>query len=306
MSQKICPGCQNAVDAKATSCPYCFYTFEMPKQESKPAPQESKPVPQESKPAPKEQQPAVNIDNNLKKDNISTNSTAAPTKTETAAAGNTASVSVPPKTPAPAATPTPAAKPAATPASGAKPATNGTGKKDEKSKKKKKFKIRYIVILGLLVYGYVKYNQYAQEQKAHEQYLIAQSQAAKEEEERRLEEERRRLEEESIAAEEAAANPYADIPYWDEYLFPDSDRRYLEEDEVSYLEYETLRIAINELYARHGYVFKAEDLRSYFESKDWYVPVEGIENQNDTIMAQFNEYEKANVQLLAKYRDMKK
>ena len=32
------------------------------------------------------------------------------------------------------------------------------------------------------------------------------------------------------------------------------------------------RLARNELYARHGRMFKDADLQSYFNSRDWYTP----------------------------------
>ncbi|MDO8734549.1 MAG: YARHG domain-containing protein, partial [Elusimicrobiota bacterium] len=33
-----------------------------------------------------------------------------------------------------------------------------------------------------------------------------------------------------------------------------------------------LRNLRNEIYARHGYIFKSEDLSVYFRSKEWYIP----------------------------------
>lgn len=34
-----------------------------------------------------------------------------------------------------------------------------------------------------------------------------------------------------------------------------------------------LRIARNEIYARHGYIFQDESLQKYFDNKSWYTPV---------------------------------
>lgn len=44
-----------------------------------------------------------------------------------------------------------------------------------------------------------------------------------------------------------------------EYIFPDSDSRYLTEEEVRKIDPGELRLARNELFARHGYIFQDED-----------------------------------------------
>ncbi len=64
-----------------------------------------------------------------------------------------------------------------------------------------------------------------------------------------------------------------------DFVFPDSSSRKLSRDEV----YSTLRYmsgyspsgsyaqdAINEIYARNGYIFNTPSIRSYYESKPWY------------------------------------
>ncbi|MBX3575673.1 MAG: YARHG domain-containing protein [Rhizobiaceae bacterium] len=56
------------------------------------------------------------------------------------------------------------------------------------------------------------------------------------------------------------------------FIFPDSDRRLLEADEVSPLGKEQLRIARNEIYARRGRKFVRAEVREYFEQFDWYDP----------------------------------
>ena len=84
-----------------------------------------------------------------------------------------------------------------------------------------------------------------------------------------------------------------------DFIFPDSDSRYLNESELYILDKETSRIAINELYARHGYVFTTEEMQNYFNSFAWYrdMPKDpGFDGNRD-----FNEYEYANKELLVKY-----
>ncbi|PEQ95193.1 hypothetical protein CN481_04870 [Bacillus sp. AFS006103] len=56
----------------------------------------------------------------------------------------------------------------------------------------------------------------------------------------------------------------------DEYIFPESDTKRLTESEIANLSYDQLRLARNEIYARHGYLFKSEDLQTYFSQKSWY------------------------------------
>lgn len=77
-----------------------------------------------------------------------------------------------------------------------------------------------------------------------------------------------------------------------EYIIKDSNLRYLKNEDLKHLNKKQLRLARNEIYARHGYKFKDKSLRKYFDSTDWY---------NGTIeAAQFpdcllNIYERENV-----------
>ncbi|HCW05290.1 MAG TPA: hypothetical protein DGK91_12695 [Clostridium sp.] len=56
----------------------------------------------------------------------------------------------------------------------------------------------------------------------------------------------------------------------DGYVLENSHEEKLSKDEVEELELCFLMIARNEIYARHGYIFKNKQLQRYFESKDWY------------------------------------
>lgn len=81
-----------------------------------------------------------------------------------------------------------------------------------------------------------------------------------------------------------------------EYIFPDSDRRYLTEKEVRGIDAGELRIARNELFARHGYIFQDEEMRQYFESQQWYSgTIEAGQFDFDTDL---NDYEKKNAELI--------
>ena len=55
-----------------------------------------------------------------------------------------------------------------------------------------------------------------------------------------------------------------------EYIFPNSDKEYLTDADVSGLSKADLRLARNEILARHGRIFNSADLKTYFEGKSWY------------------------------------
>lgn len=81
-----------------------------------------------------------------------------------------------------------------------------------------------------------------------------------------------------------------------DYIFPDSDSKYLKKSKVKKLSKKRLRLARNELYARHGYIFDDEELYNYFSGKDWYNPAIPSDEFNDS--EYFNKYEIANRNLI--------
>lgn len=84
-------------------------------------------------------------------------------------------------------------------------------------------------------------------------------------------------------------------------ILPASSTDYLTESEIQMLSDEELRLARNEIYARHGYIFKDEELQEYFMSKSWYEPTET--EVTDTML---NEYEIANRDLIREIEDKRK
>ena len=86
----------------------------------------------------------------------------------------------------------------------------------------------------------------------------------------------------------------------DEYILPEADTRYYNAEELKGLDFDTLRLARNEILARHGRIFESEDLNSYFSSKGWYQPrytADEFDPQMDQIL---NAYEKANIEEIKK------
>ncbi|COQ13887.1 Predicted membrane protein [Streptococcus pneumoniae] len=54
------------------------------------------------------------------------------------------------------------------------------------------------------------------------------------------------------------------------FIFPDSDIRKLTSADLTYLSKEQLKIARNEIYARHGHIFQTKDMQAYFAKQSWY------------------------------------
>ena len=84
-----------------------------------------------------------------------------------------------------------------------------------------------------------------------------------------------------------------------EYILPDSSDRYLSADDVKGLTKDQIKLAINEIYAKHGRIFTDFYYNNYFSSKSWY---EGSVSADDFDESVLNEYEKANIDLLAQLR----
>lgn len=85
-----------------------------------------------------------------------------------------------------------------------------------------------------------------------------------------------------------------------EYILEFSDSKYLEESDLAGLTPDELRLARNEIYARHGRRFYYEDLQAYFDGKSWY---EGTVEPDEFDQDVFNDYEAANVLLIKEYEE---
>lgn len=86
----------------------------------------------------------------------------------------------------------------------------------------------------------------------------------------------------------------------DGMVIPDSNTRYLTEAEVKAMTQDEIQDAINEIYARHGYIFQTESIQKYYSQFSWYTPYSG---EQEKVKKLFNSVETANVMLLDKYRD---
>lgn len=92
-----------------------------------------------------------------------------------------------------------------------------------------------------------------------------------------------------------------------DFIFPYSSTRQITEPEMNQklTDKSTSQRAINEIYARHGYLFH-EDKNpvdyAYFNSKSWYQALPKIDSQ-ETVRSQFNDTEIANVDALIAYQN---
>lgn len=80
-----------------------------------------------------------------------------------------------------------------------------------------------------------------------------------------------------------------------EYILPNSSKRELTTKELEKLTKEELKLARNEIYARHGRMFKSEELQEYFNAKSWY---KGTIKPGDFKEDVLSEIEKRNVDLI--------
>ena len=78
------------------------------------------------------------------------------------------------------------------------------------------------------------------------------------------------------------------------YIIPDSSSRYLTKEELYQYDKSSLGFIRNEIFARHGYVFKNRDYRNYFTSMPWYLP----DSKFKGTLKELNPVEKHNVELI--------
>lgn len=91
-----------------------------------------------------------------------------------------------------------------------------------------------------------------------------------------------------------------------DFYFPESNSRYLADEEISKYSSSDLELAKNEIYARHGRIFVTQRIADYFNGKSWYkgtISPEEFDAQQDSI---FNEFESANVNKIAEWEEKKR
>lgn len=87
------------------------------------------------------------------------------------------------------------------------------------------------------------------------------------------------------------------------FVFPNSNTELIDRRELENLSDRDLTYAINELYARHGYIFRNQQMREYFEQFTWYC---GDVPSDEFSTECFNQIESDNWSLLVSERDKRR
>ncbi len=134
------------------------------------------------------------------------------------------------------------------------------------------------------------------EEEPTEAYVESETLVEETEETEELEETEEPEETEMLADDETPPRVFGTLN--DDYILPECTTRYYTVEELRNISPDELRIAKNEIYARHGRMFKDQALNDYFRSKSWYRPVytpEQFDAMGDSV---FNSCELANRDVL--------
>ena len=89
-----------------------------------------------------------------------------------------------------------------------------------------------------------------------------------------------------------------------DYVLPNSSTKQITAEQAAALSNDDLQIAINEIYARHGYAFQtSQKMMDYFASKSWYT---ADPNMTDMSLVPLTDIEQKNLDILVKERDARK
>jgi hypothetical protein len=112
------------------------------------------------------------------------------------------------------------------------------------------------------------------ELKQKEQELLDGKKRHLEKKKKELAEEKARLEKSKAAASNAKPTQSGSKFYARRYgRFPDGSERILGQADIKNFTSYELKIMRNEIFARHGYIFKTDDMRRYFSQQSWYRPL---------------------------------
>ena len=103
---------------------------------------------------------------------------------------------------------------------------------------------------------------------------------------------------ESDTTEDASSSGHSGSD--DDYLLPDSDKKILSVQDLAAFDRDTLNLALNEIFARHGYIFSDAKLKAYFTKKSWY---HGTVKAKDFDYGVFNSHEAFNMDLIISYQE---
>ena len=112
------------------------------------------------------------------------------------------------------------------------------------------------------------------ELKLKEQALIDEKKAQLEKKEKELADEKTKFEEAKRISPSSTPSQIS-TPGYKYYAksygrFPEASYRYIDYNDLKGLSSYDLKIMRNEIFARHGYIFKTNDMRQYFSGESWY------------------------------------
>lgn len=93
---------------------------------------------------------------------------------------------------------------------------------------------------------------------------------------------------------------FTDTSVTDEYIIWYSGQALLSEDDVMFLDKDQLRLARNEIYARHGMKFNSEDLQNHFNKCSWYIAETDADKFDDSVLS---DTEKKNIELIKSFEE---
>jgi len=80
--------------------------------------------------------------------------------------------------------------------------------------------------------------------------------------------------------------------------YPEASMKYLKYIDVKGKSAWELKIMRNEIFARHGYIFKTSNMKKHFSQQAWYKP---IYEDSSYVYKMFSDIEKSNVNFIKKY-----
>ncbi len=112
-------------------------------------------------------------------------------------------------------------------------------------------------------------------------------------------------EEKSTAKHNESKPPYYAVSrhkmYSDYYILP-TDTKYISYSDLDKFTRDDLSYVTNEIYARHGYIFKDKALARYFEGRPWY---RRVTSSMSAVEKEFSTIEKANIETIVAYEKSK-
>ena len=163
---------------------------------------------------------------------------------------------------------------------------------------KLQYRIYYIESGGLEEEKRLKEEEEARKKAEEEQKKAEEEKKKAEEEKKKAEEEAKKQaeQEEKVKVEESSDSGKASGGQ----IFPDSSTRSLSDAEINSLSADQLQQAINEIWARNGYIFKSDYWNEYYSQFDWYhgtIPADQFDAASN-----LNEIERDNCDRLAARR----